>query len=141
MADLSITAANVAVGSASTPTKIKQAGEAITQGMAVYKATDTKYYKCDADALVSSVCDGIALTPANTDGYFLLAEPSSTPGVSLVNLGASLTAGLAYYISTTPGGICVVADLSTGDFATLVGFATSSTLIDLRAVASQTAKA
>ena len=142
MADLSITAANVAVGASTTPTKRVQAGEAVTQGQAVYRSTSTsKYFKCDADVLASSICDGIVLTPASTDGYCLIAEPSNTAGVSLVNLGATLTVGLGYYISLTAGGICVIADISTGDYPTLVGFATTAALIDFRSIASLTVKA
>ena len=142
MADLSITAASVAVGASTTPTKRVQAGETVTQGMAVYKSTsDSKYYKCDADVLASSICDGIVLTPASAGGYMMIAEPSNTAGVSLVNMGATLTIGLGYYISLNAGGICVIADISTGDYPTLVGFATTAALLDFRSVASLTVKA
>lgn len=141
MADISQTAANVAVGASTTPTRTVQFGEALTQGMPVYKSTsDSKYYRCDADALATSICDGIVLTPAATNGYGLIALPATSPGVSLVNLGATLTVGLEYYVSTTAGGICPVADLASGDFPTSLGFAISTSLLDFRSVSSLVAK-
>jgi len=141
MADISQTAANVAVGASTTPTKRVQAGEALTQGQPVYRSTtDSKYYKCDADTLATSICDGIVLTPAATSGYLLIAEPSASPGVSLVNLGATLTVGLEYYVSTTAGGICPIADLASGDFPTSLGFATTAALLDFRSISAQVAK-
>jgi len=141
MADLSQTAANVAVGASTTPTRRVQAGEAITQGMPVYKSTsDSKYYKSDADTSAASICDGIALTPASTSGYFVIAEPSTTAGISLVNLGATLTVGLEYYVSTNAGGICPIADLATGDFPTSLGFATTAALLDFRSISALVAK-
>ena len=47
-------------------------------------------------------------------------------------IGATLTAGVAYYLSDTAGGICPVADLSTGEYPCLVGIATSTTVLDVR---------
>ena len=144
MAGISQTAANVTTGASTTPTKGPngiQAGEAITHGMPVYKATvDTKFYKTDADTAAASVCDGIALTPAATNGNFTIAVPGTAPGVSLVNLGATLTVGLEYYVSTNAGGICAIGDLTTGDFPTSLGFATTAALLDFRSIASLTAK-
>ena len=47
-------------------------------------------------------------------------------------LGATLTAGVAFYLSDTPGGICPVADVGTGEYATVLGFATSTTVLNLK---------
>lgn len=136
MADLSQTAANVAMGGSTTKITRVIAGEAITQGNAVYlKTSDSKYYKTDADVLATSLAAGIALTPASTDGYFVMA----TEG--LVNLGATLTVGLEYYCSTNAGAICPIGDLTTGDFPTRLGFATSASLIDLKIFSAGVAKA
>jgi hypothetical protein len=119
-----------------------QAGEAITQGMPVYLSTDSKYYKCDAnDTLVKAACKGIALTPAATSGYFLMAKPSTTNGRSLVNLGATLAVGTTYAVSATAGAICPIADITSAQFPTTIGPAVSTSLLDFQVVACSVAKA
>jgi hypothetical protein len=141
MADLSQTPANVAIGSANCPTKVVTYGEAITQGNAVYQSTtDSKYYKADADAAATAIAAGIALTPGSTDGVGLIAQPSTVAGRSLVNLGATLTVGQVYVVSATAGNVAPYADLTTGDFVTILGVATTTALIDFQVVVSNTAK-
>jgi predicted lysophospholipase L1 biosynthesis ABC-type transport system permease subunit len=48
-----------------------------------------------------------------------------------VTIGAALTAGVAYYLSATAGGICPVADLASGDYPVILGIATSTTVLDV----------
>lgn len=143
MADLSQTAANVAIGSSTAPTRRVQYGESVTQGMPVYlKESDSKYYQCDAnDTAAKAVAAGIALTPGATDGYGLIAIPSDSPGISLVNLGATLAVGTVYAVSATKGAIAPVADISSTQYVTILGVATTASLLDLRIVVSNTAKA
>lgn len=142
MADISITAANVAIGSQNTPTKVVQFGEAVTQGQAVYQSTtDSKYYKSDAnDTASKAIAAGIALTPVATNGYGLIAVPVSSPGRSLVNLGATLTVGQVYVVSVTPGGIAPYADLTTGHYVTILGVAQTTSLLDFQVIVSNTQK-
>jgi hypothetical protein len=126
MANLSQTAANVKAGSAATRTQLVQAGEAITQGQPCYLASDNKYYQCDAnDTATKAQTKGIALTGAATDGYFLIAIDG------LVDVGATLAVGMVYVVSATKGAICPYADLTTGDFVTILGVATTTALLDL----------
>lgn len=144
MADLTQTAANVAAGASTLKLRITgiQAGEAITQGQPVYQSTaDSKFYRCDADAAATAIAAGIAMTPAATNGYFALAQSGDSPGQALINLGATLTVGQVYVVSTNPGGIAPIADLGSGDFVTILGVATTTALLDLRIVVSNTAKA
>lgn len=143
MADISITAASVKLGASTTPTKLVQYGEAITQGQPIYKlASDGKYYRCDAnDGVAKAYAAGIAITPGATDDYGLIATPSSTPGKSLVNLGATLTVGEVYVVSATVGGIAPDADITSGQFVTVLGVASSTSLLDLQIVVSNTARA
>jgi len=143
MADLSQTAANVAISGSTCPTKRVQFGETVTQGMPVYqKTSDSKWYKCDAnDTLAKAACGGIVITPASTDGYGLIATPSTTAGVSLVNLGATLAVGTAYSPSATLGAICPLADISTGQYPTSIGFAISTSLLDFQVAICSVAKA
>ena len=139
MANLSQTAANVALGSQSTRTRIVQAGEAVTQGMPVYISTaDGKAYQSDANAsAIAAACDGIAVTPAATDGYFVMALPGSG---SKLNVGATLTVGQTYTVSATKGAICPIADLTTGDFPTILGIASTTALLNFEVQSGGVAK-
>jgi hypothetical protein len=131
MADLSITAANVKAGSASTRVQLVQAGEAIDQGEPAYLASDGKYYQTDAnDTAIKAQAKGIAITPASTDGYFLLAVDG------LINLGATLAVGQIYVCSATKGGIAPYADLTTNDYVSIVGVATTTALLDINLLVS-----
>lgn len=135
MADLSITAANVAHAAVGLQTSTKQAGEALTQGEPVY-VSDGKYFKADADASAGTAeVVGIAMTAASTDGYFTMA--SSGP----INLGATLTVGETYVLSATAGGIAPIGDLETGDYVTTLGIATTASRLDLSINASGVQKA
>jgi hypothetical protein len=48
-----------------------------------------------------------------------------------LTIGASMTAGLVYYLSDTPGGICPVADIGAGEYVCIIGMATSTTVMRL----------
>jgi hypothetical protein len=135
MAVLTITAANVAKG-ARANTKNGTAGAAITQGQPVYldAATDT-LFPADADVLASAAVVGIALNAAST------GQPVTYQTSGPITIGATVVTGTAYYASTTTGGICLESDLASGDFATFLGFATSTTVITLDIKASGVAKA
>lgn len=142
MADLAQTAANVAVGSSTTPTRTVQAGESVTQGMPLYTSTDGKVYQCDAnDTVAKSACEYIALTPASTNGYCLVALPSTTPERSLVNIGATLAIGTHYAVSATKGAIAPIADITSTQFPVVIGVAYSASLLDFQLCVGKTAKA
>ncbi len=143
MADLSQTAANVALGASTTPTRVVQYGEAVTQGQPLYRdATTGKWFRCDAnDGVAKSRVGAIALTPGATDAYGLVALPSSVPGQSLVNLGATLAVGTAYAVSASVGAIAPIADITSGQFVTVIGIATTTALLDFQPSISNTAKA
>ena len=138
MADLSQTAANVGLtndaGSQIDASKVY--GEAVTQGNAVYlKTSDNKYWKADADAAATASADGIALTPGAADEYGVVC----TEGY--VDLGATLTVGETYVVSTTAGGIAPIADLGSGDYTTILGVATAADTLELNIYVSGVAKA
>ena len=131
MANITQTAANVAAGSSATRVQLVQAGETITQGMPVYLASDGKYYQTDAnDTAVKAQAKGIAVSPASTDGYFLMAVDG------LINLGATLAVGQIYCVSATKGAIAPYGDLTTNDFVTILGIATTTALMDINIVIS-----
>lgn len=134
MANLTQTAANVGVNASNTRVQIVQAGEAITQGQPVYDNSN-KYYRGDASTLAASQVGGVALTPAATDGYFIMATEGK------VDLGATLTVGETYYVSDTAGAIMPAADVSTGEYVTSLGVASATDTLELNINASGIARA
>lgn len=131
MADLVITAANVVAG-ASAATKTGTAGAAIAAGDIVYldTATTGKWQLADSDAATAEARGqtgniGIALNSAAAN------QPVVVQTDGQVTLGAVLTAGTAYYLSDTPGKLCPVADISGGDYFTLVGLASSTSVLNI----------
>lgn len=134
MADLSITVANVKPTS-DTQKRSGTAGTAITIGQSVYyDASTKKWLKADADATVPDDAVGISLVTCNTDQPIWVATGGN------LTMGSILTAGQVYAVSGNAGGICPYADLTTGQFTTLLGVATSTTNLKLSVVASETAK-
>jgi hypothetical protein len=131
--DLTVTAGNVKPTSSSTKTARVRFGEAVTQGQPVYKSTDGKYYKADADASGKDAAVGIAITPASTDEYgYIVTE-------GLMNVGATLTVGVIYCVSDAAGGIRPSTDNGTGDKVTILGVATTSSVLWVKPFASGTA--
>ncbi|MBX4992282.1 hypothetical protein ABID08_000712 [Rhizobium binae] len=131
MADLVITAANVVAGTG-VPTKTGVAGAAIAAGDIVYldTATTGKWQLADSDAATAEARGqtgniGIALNSAAAN------QPIVVQTEGPVTLGAVLTAGIAYYLSDTPGKLCPVADITGGDYYTLVGLAASTTVLNV----------
>lgn len=127
MSDLSVTAASVVQGAGANVDRASNAGEAITAGQPVYKATSGKWMKADNNSatVLARVPTGIALNGAALD------QPLAVLKSGPVTIGATLTAGVAYYLSGTAGGICPVADLTTGMYPCILGIATSTTVLDV----------
>ena len=124
MADVSITAANVvAVSGAQTVQGFALA--TITAGQIVYRdATTHQFGLADNNgAAATRVPVGIALNGAAAN------QPLTVLTFGSITIGGTLTAGVAYYLGDTPGGICPVADLSVGETATLIGIATSTAIL------------
>ncbi len=128
MADLSITAANVVRGS-SSQTEAGDAGATITAGQVVYRdSSDGKYKLADSDSATAAVRSprGVALNGAS-DGQPLTILKSGD-----VTIGATLTPGVSYYLSDTPGGIAPYADLATGDYPVIIGIAKSASVLAVK---------
>lgn len=125
MADIVITAASVLAG-AGAITERGIAGATITAGQAVYKAaSDSKYKLADDNSGTAEVrvARGIALNSAS-DG-----QPLTILTSGLITIGATMVAQTAYYLGDTPGGICPVADLASGEYPCLLGMSTSTTVL------------
>jgi hypothetical protein len=128
MADLTITAANVVSGS---PARIARgtAGATLTAGQVVYLDAATSSYKlADNNSGTAALRSpsGLALNAAAS------GQPVSVHMSGPLTIGATITAGVAYYLSDTPGGICPVADLATGEYPTILGIATSTSVLSVK---------
>ena len=128
MSDISVTPASVLAGTNAEITR-GIAGATITAGQAVYlDATTTgEWLLADSDSATviarGSAKFGVALNGAS-DGQPLAIQTGGD-----ITIGATIVAGVAYYLSDAPGGICPFADLATGDYVTLVGIAKSTTVL------------
>lgn len=102
-------------------------GATVTAGQSVYKDTsDSNEYKpADADVEASAVCAGIALVGgADGEAGVILTKGS-------IDLGATLTVGEIYVVSTTAGGIAPIGDLGSGDYVSIIGTASATGQLDL----------
>ena len=132
MADITITAASVLRGTGAI-TEVGTAGETITAGKTVYRSTTTgEYLLADSNSVTEAARTprGIALNGAS-DGQPLMIQRSGE-----LTIGGTLTAGVAYYQSDTPGGICPVADVGSGEYSVLLGIAKSASVLDVKIQAS-----
>ncbi|MDO1560416.1 hypothetical protein Q0812_13355 [Brevundimonas sp. 2R-24] len=127
MADLSITAASVLAGSDASIVH-GTAGATVTAGQVLYLDTTANTWKlADNNSATAAVRapQGIALNGAGA------GQPLAVHRGGDITIGAALTAGVAYYLSDTPGGICPVADLASGEYPSIIGIAKSTTVLDV----------
>jgi hypothetical protein len=125
LADLTITAASVVAG-ADAARESGTAGETITAGKAVYFASATKKWMlADSNSATAEArkATAIALNSAS------LNQPITVHKSGDITIGAALTAGTAYYLSDTPGGICPLADVGSGEYVCLLGLAKSTSVL------------
>jgi hypothetical protein len=128
MTDISITAANVVAGAGAKAVN-GTAGATITPGQVVYLDSATETYKlADCDSATAEVRSpaGIALHGAST------GQPLRVLTAGDITIGGTMTAGVAYYLSPTPGGIAPVADVLSGDHTVIVGLAESTTVLNVK---------
>lgn len=125
MADLTITASAVIASSTAT-TEVGRSGDTLTAGKTVYlDETTGRYELADADGAVAlRRTRGITLNGAS-DGQPMHIIKSGDLTMD------GLTAGVTYYQSPTPGGICPRADVLTGDYVCIIGVAKSTTVLSV----------
>ncbi len=125
MADLTQTAANVQSGSGASTLR-KNAAVAITAGDAVYVDSSGTLDLCENDQTATeAACAGIALNDA------AIGQPVVYQVSGSINIGATLTAGEVYVVGAAPGAIAPVADVIATEFMTVLGVATSTSLLSL----------
>lgn len=123
MADLTITATNLIAGAnANIQTGISS--EAIPAGKSIIVDPDTKKVMlADSDAGDTDLHDakGISLNAAVAAN-----QPVSWIKDGDLAMGAILTKGVTYCVSSTPGGICPQADVTSGRELVILGVASST---------------
>lgn len=106
--------------------EMRTAGEALVAGDWCYLNTDGKMWKADASAaataagLIAMAAEAIS---ANASGRFVIFGKWTTTG---------LTAGATYYLSETAGAITATAPATTGAIVRIVGYAESTTVLNIR---------
>lgn len=136
MADLVITAANVVAGENAVK-ESALAGEAITAGKTMYVDPATKKFML-ADSN-SATAEAKAATHIALNGAALNQPVVGIKGGDLA-VGAVLTAGSTYFLSDTPGGICVDADVGAGENVCQVGIAKSTSVLAVKFIAPGVAR-
>ena len=123
MADLSITAANVAAAAGEVSKQEWVAGATITAGQAIYidsaASNVAKLAQSDGTAAEAEV-KGVAMNGASSGQPVIIATSGD------IDLGATLTVGEIYVLSQTAGAICPASDLATGDYVSILGVATAA---------------
>ena len=128
MADYTVTPANVKISGSNVRVVTVQAGEIITEGAALYlDAVSSKYLLADATDADKATVVGIAITSAAADDHLLMQTSRN------YFAGTTLVVGDPIFLSATAGGgkLCPHADLVSTDLVTLIGFATSTTEVEL----------
>jgi len=130
--DVSITAASVLKGSGAT-TVLGTAGASITAGQALYIDT--------ANGSVLKLADGNGTTLTATFAGFALhaaltGQPVDYLSAGPITIGGTLVAGKFYILSDTAGAITLVSDYTTGFIPCLVGWASSTTVLQVVPIAT-----
>lgn len=127
MVDIVITAGSVVKG-ANAVSENGIAGATITAGQWVYKDAATgKYLLADANSATEAArqARGVALNGA------AINQPLAIQKSGLITIGGTLTPGVAYYLSSDPGGICLVADIGSAEYVCLLGLATTAAILNI----------
>lgn len=135
MANISITAANVAVSTAAVVRREYPAGATITAGQLVYLNAPNQWALVDSDAAVTGngvndLC-GIALNGASSGQPLAVC----TQDLGGFTVGGTLVNGRTYYSSTSAGAIADDVP-TTGAFPRVLGVARSAALLVFNPTAS-----
>lgn len=128
MADVAVTAASCVAGTAA---RISHgiAGATITAGQVVYLDSATsKYGLADSNSATAGVRVPVGISLNGAAASQPLAVLTSGP----VTIGGTLVAGTTYALSETPGGLQPVADLASGEYPSIIGMATSTTVLSVK---------
>ncbi len=125
MADVVITAANVAQGADANITH-GFLGATVTAGQVVYRDSADSLFKLadgNSGTAAARAAFGIALNGGAT------GQPVAVQTSGTYTVGGTVTVGGVYVLSATAGGIAPVADLATGNYTNAIGIGiTASTM-------------
>lgn len=127
MADLTFTTANIIHSGGSVQNGI--AGATLAPGDVVYTDSDGVLQKADASTATKAAVSGVCINggaAGQTVGYV-------NSGATLDAGGAVFSSGKVYVLSATAGGgkVAPIDDLTTGDYLTILGIASSTQLLPL----------
>lgn len=127
MADVSITAANVVPGSdASYGTGT--AGVALTAGQSIYLDTNTSTYKLAQANGTATVAGSGGVTIALSNAA--AGQPVSYLLSGPVTIGGTLVKAGVYVVSAAnAGGIAPIADLGSGNYLSILGYASTTGIL------------
>jgi predicted transcriptional regulator len=124
MADLTVTAADVLAHDGATR-ETGTAGEAVTAGQTIYRASDGKLYKADCTTAIKARATGVALNDAAA------GQPLTYAKAGGLDPGATVAVGIVYGVTDTPGGIGPIGERGPDDYITILGIAVAADRIDL----------
>jgi tetrahydrodipicolinate N-succinyltransferase len=128
--DIVITANNVTPGTNSTR-KTYVSKEVVTAGQGVALDTADKkvgLWDSNSPSAWKKKPLGVALNGAQ------IGQPVVVHEEGRINIGATVVVGTAYFMSDTPGGICPMADVGTGENSVFIGIATLATELSVKLV-------
>lgn len=121
MADITVTAANVLRTSGTFESGT--AGETLTAGQCVYlKAADSRLWKAQADGTsAEATAVGITLHAALAGQPVAYAKTGA-----VINIGGTTSKATKYVVSAAAGGVAPLADLTSGQYISELGYATAT---------------
>jgi hypothetical protein len=130
--DLVITAANVKTGTGAAVTANLQGSVATTQGQSVYQNASTPAQWALAQATTSLLSgvgsNGVGVAVNACSANQLLSVQTA----GQITIGATVVADVFYVVSAAvAGNIAPIADMGAGNFTTMLGYAISTTVIQL----------
>ena len=104
-----------------------QFGEDVDNGEIVYEASDSKFWLADCTDAVKSQVAGVAIIGGAADGWGHIARG---PDVDII-IGATLAVPELYVLSSNPGKIMTLSDLTTtGWYLVKLGFGKTTTILN-----------
>lgn len=135
MVDVVQTPANVA-HVAGGGSKRGVAGATIVAGNTLYLNSSNQLVPCEHDQTATeAACVGIALNGAAT------GQPVRYATSGNIDVGGVLVLGETYVVGAAAGAIAPVADIAAGEFATILGIATSASNLKMGILQGNTARA
>lgn len=135
MAALTITATNVVAGDGAVVVKDFPFGETVTAGMSVYlKASDSKWWKAQADGTADQSGSGVRLGIALNGGA--ANQPAAVQTGGRLTIGATVAAGVFYYVGLGAGEIGPAGDLGSTNYVSQIAYGVSTSVVVVNPLAT-----